>query len=149
MKPQETTQKCKFSNSLSTFLESKFYFREVMNFTARFLIFLWFGFLCLFSSFVPLNTIPQHHYKINISEPIIGETSQFCFKNINQSNCSKLLLYTENNLFALASWMSLFWKQCYRKVGAMLQLQRQLLFRISELDTTCTSINGLFDMQRY
>lgn len=69
---------------------------------------LWFGFLCLFSSFVPLNTIPQHYYKINVSEPVIGETSQFCFKNINHSNCSKLVLYTENNLFALASWMSLF-----------------------------------------
>ena len=46
----------------------------------------------------------QHYYKINISASFIKKTSQFCSRNINHSNCIKLILYIQNNLFASASW---------------------------------------------
>lgn len=65
--------------------------------------------LCFSSLFsVPLyiNTILQHYYKINVSALFIRKTLQFCSKNINHSNCTKLILYIQNNLFASASWKS-------------------------------------------
>lgn len=60
-----------------------------------------------FSSFLfyfYINTMLQHYYKINISASFIKKTSQFCSRNINHSNCTKLILYIQNNLFASASW---------------------------------------------
>lgn len=65
--------------------------------------------LCFSSFFVPLyiNTILQHYYKINVSASFIRKTLQFCSKNINHSNCTKLILYIQNNLFASASWKSI------------------------------------------
>lgn len=62
------------------------------------------SFFFFFSVPLYINTILQHYYKINVSALFIRKTLQFCSKNINHSNCAKLILYIQNNLFASASW---------------------------------------------
>lgn len=111
LKPQEIVYQLEISSKLSTFQFRKFYSNEVIMFKSKIFGVQSYGLpvLCFSSFFVPLyiNTMLQHSYKINISASFITKASQFCSKNINHSNCTKLILYIQKNLLVSANWKSI------------------------------------------
>lgn len=110
-KLQKIVYQLEILNKLSTFQQRTFYRSEVMMFQSTFWGVQIYGLAVLcFSRFFALlhiNTMLQHYYNTNISALFIRKTSQFCSKNINHSNCTKLILHIQNNQFASASWKSI------------------------------------------